>query len=253
MSGAVLITGAASGIGRATVDAVLACGWKVAAFDLPGPSLDALGEAFDPADVRCAAVDVVDEDAVAAAVASIEVGLAPLVGAVNAAGVASGVPVMDVSLADFRRILDVNVIGSFVVGRQCARVMGGRGGSIVNVGSVSGIQGNVGRAAYGASKGAVVTMSRVMAVELASRGIRVNVIAPGPVETPMVREIHSDAERAAWTSRIPLARYGSPEEIAAAAVFLLDPTRSSFITGQTLSVDGGFTIAGIVADRGART
>jgi NAD(P)-dependent dehydrogenase (short-subunit alcohol dehydrogenase family) len=125
--------------------------------------------------------------------------------------------------------------------------MGGRGkGSIVNIASVSGIRGNTGRVAYGASKGGVITMTQVMAVELAPLGIRVNAIAPGPIETPLVRAMHTEKARADWLSRVPQHRYGTPEEVAGAAVFLLDQRRSSFMTGQTLCVDGGFTAAGVM-------
>jgi NAD(P)-dependent dehydrogenase (short-subunit alcohol dehydrogenase family) len=100
--------------------------------------------------------------------------------------------------------------------------------------------------AYGASKGGVITMTKVMAVELASVGIRVNAIAPGPIETPLVQEVHTPEVRAAWMTTVPQRRYGSPDEIAGAAIFLLDQRKSSYITGQTICVDGGFSIAGIL-------
>jgi len=167
-------------------------------------------------------------------------------GVVNSAGIARDLPMLATAADTFRRILEVNVIGSFTVAREAARTMRGRGGAIVNIASVSGIQGNEGRVAYGASKGAVITMSRVMAVELAPLGIRVNVIAPGPIETPMVREVHNQQVRDTWMATVPMRRYGTPEEIAAAAIFLLDGRKSGYVTGQTLCVDGGFTIAGIM-------
>jgi NAD(P)-dependent dehydrogenase (short-subunit alcohol dehydrogenase family) len=119
------------------------------------------------------------------------------------------------------------------------------GGSIVNIASVSGIRGNAGRVAYGSSKGGVITMTKVLAVELAAMGIRVNAIAPGPIETPLVREMHTAQSRAEWLRGVPLDRYGDPSEIAGTAIFLLDSSKSSFITGQTISVDGGFTAAGL--------
>src|SRR6202035_4256626 len=107
----------------------------------------------------------------------------------------------------FRRIVEVNLIGSFVVAREAARCMKERGqGSIINIASVSGIRGNTGRVAYGASKGGVVTMTQVMAVELASAGIRVNAIAPGPIETPLVQEMHTQQARQGWISRVPQHR-----------------------------------------------
>jgi NAD(P)-dependent dehydrogenase (short-subunit alcohol dehydrogenase family) len=147
----------------------------------------------------------------------------------------------------FRRILDVNLVGSFVASREVALRMSARGsGAIVNIASVSGLRGNVGRVAYGASKGGVITMTQVMAVELARHGIRVNAIAPGPIETPLVREVHTDKVRADWLAKVPQGRYGTPSEIAGAALFLLDPAHSSFVTGQTICVDGGFTAAGLM-------
>ncbi|MBP7002641.1 SDR family NAD(P)-dependent oxidoreductase [Amaricoccus sp.] len=249
MSGAVVVTGGASGIGRAVIDAVLAEGWRAVVLDLPGAALDAARAALDPATARVAGIDVSDEAAVAAEIAEIERDFAPIAGVVNSAGIARDLPAMETDAALFRRILDINVVGSFVVAREAARAMRGRGGSIVNIASVSGLRGNEGRVAYGASKGAVVTMSLVLAVEFAEIGVRVNVVAPGPIETPMVREHHDDVARATWMGAVPMRRYGTPEEIAAAVVFLLDGSRSGYVTGQTLSVDGGFTAAGILTGK----
>lgn len=247
----ILVTGGASGIGLAVTEAVLAEGWRVVAIDLPGANLDALAARLDNARARTLALDVSDESRVGAEIARIEAEFGPIAGVVNSAGIAKDVPVMQTDPDLFRRILDVNVVGSFLVAREAARVMRGRGGSVVNIASVSGIQGNEGRVAYGASKGAVITMSRVMAVELAPLGIRVNVVAPGPIETPMVREIHTPEVRETWMATVPMRRYGAPEDIAQATVFLLDGSKSGYITGQTLAVDGGFTIAGIMSGTSA--
>jgi NAD(P)-dependent dehydrogenase (short-subunit alcohol dehydrogenase family) len=154
---------------------------------------------------------------------------------------------METSPSVFRNMLEVNVIGTFLVSREMTRRMIRRNkGSVVNIASVSGIHGNSGRLAYGASKGAVIMMTRVMAVEFAPMGIRVNAIAPGPIETPLVRKMHADATRKEWIARIPQHRYGLPAEVTGAAIFLLDSRRSSYVTGQTLCVDGGFTTAGLV-------
>lgn len=251
--GAIVVTGGASGIGRAVVDAVLAAGWQAVVLDLPGPALDAaraeLASAFGPARIRAAALDVADEAAAMAEIAAIERDFAPIAGVVNSAGVGRDLPAMETDAALFRRILDINVVGSFNVARAAAGAMRGRGGSIVNIASVSGLRGNEGRVAYGASKGAVVTMSLVLAVEFAPIGVRVNVVAPGPIETPMVRQHHDAIARETWMGVVPMRRYGTPEEIAASVVFLLDGTKSGYVTGQVLSVDGGFMAAGLLTGK----
>jgi len=246
VKGTILVTGGASGIGRAVVDAVIAEGWRAAVLDLPGSNLDGLRAAFDPATLHTAAVDVTDEAAVTDAVAALAD--APLAGVVTCAGFGRDVPFLATTTDAFRAMVEVNLLGTFTVAREAARAMRATGGgAIVTIASVSGIQGNEGRTAYGATKGAVITMSRVMAVELAPLGIRVNVIAPGPIETPLVAEVHTPAVRATWLATVPMRRYGAPSDVAAAAVFLLDPRRSGYITGQTLAVDGGFTTAGLLS------
>jgi NAD(P)-dependent dehydrogenase (short-subunit alcohol dehydrogenase family) len=250
----VLVTGGASGIGLAVVEAALGEGWRVIVADLDPGNLDRCRDSLGaPGDrVRYEQMNVADEDAVVRAIEACEAEFGPLTGVVNSAGIGRDVPALDTSVDLFRKMLEVNLIGSFVVSREAARHMRTRGaGSIINIASVSGIKGNKGRVAYGASKGGVLTMTKVMAVELASVGIRVNAIAPGPIETPLVQEIHTPEVRAAWMTTVPQRRYGSPAEIAGAAIFLLDDRKSSYVTGQTICVDGGFTTAGIIGEPSA--
>lgn len=245
----VLVTGGASGIGLAVVEAILAEGWRAIVADLDQKSLDRCKEALSPSNnrVRFERMDVADEGDVVRTIATCEAEFGPITGIVNSAGIGRDVPALDTDVDLFRKMLEVNLIGSFVLSREAAKLMREReGGSIVNIASVSGVIGNKGRVAYGASKGGVITMTKVMAVELACFGIRVNAIAPGPIETPLVQEVHTPEVRAAWMSTVPQRRYGSPDEIAGTAVFLLDPRKSSYITGQTICVDGGFSIAGIL-------
>jgi NAD(P)-dependent dehydrogenase (short-subunit alcohol dehydrogenase family) len=245
----IFVTGGASGIGLAVVEAILAEGWRAVVADLDPKSLDRCKDALGAMDdrVRYEQMNVADEDAVIRTIAACEAEFGPLTGVVNSAGIGRDVLALDTSVDLFRKMLEVNLIGSFVVSREAAKHMRARGpGSIVNIASVSGIKGNKGRVAYGASKGGVLTMTKVMAVELAPVGIRVNAIAPGPIETPLVQEIHTPEVRAAWMSTVPQRRYGSSAEIAGAAIFLLDDRKSSYITGQTICVDGGFTAAGII-------
>lgn len=245
----IFVTGGASGIGLAVVKAVLAEGWRAVVADLDAEALGRARSSLGAGDdqVRFEQLNVADEEAVVRTIAAVDSGFGPLTGVVNSAGIARDVPALETSTELFRRMLDVNVIGSFVVAREAARAMVARGaGAIVNLASVSGLKGNKGRVAYGASKGGVIIMTQVLAVELAPLGVRVNAIAPGPIDTPLVREIHTPDDRAAWTAIVPQRRYGVPEDIAAAAIFLLDGAKSGFLTGQTLAVDGGFSIAGIM-------
>jgi NAD(P)-dependent dehydrogenase (short-subunit alcohol dehydrogenase family) len=122
------------------------------------------------------------------------------------------------------------------------------GGAIVNVSSVSGLRGGKGRSAYGSSKGAVCVLTQVLANDLARSSIRVNAVAPGPVDTPMVQAIHTESDRALWKRYIPMQRYAKPDEIASVIEFLLDGARSSYLTGEIIAVDGGFRGAGILAE-----
>lgn len=242
-----LVTGGASGIGAATVDELLADGWSIAIADIDPTALAAARErwAGNPA-VRIDALDVTDEPATEKLVAAIERELGPIDGVVNSAGIAADRHVFDTPVALMRKIIDINVVGTFIVGRAAARSMAKRKrGAIVNIASISGLRGSKGRSAYGASKGAVVVMSQVMANDLARYGIRVNAVAPGPVETPMVKAVHADSDRVLWHRFIPMRRYGQPREIASVIAFLLDEQRSSYLTGEVIAVDGGFRGSGI--------
>lgn len=244
-----IVTGGASGIGLAIVEELLAVGWQVAAADRDEAALRALAE-HAPGDGRLLtfALDVTDEAAVERVVAEVTSRLGPVTGVVNSAGIAADIPTLDTPVDLYRRILDVNVIGSFLVARAAARVMRDHGGgAIVNIASVSGLRGGKGRVAYGSSKGAVVVQTQVMANDLARYGIRVNAIAPGPVETPMVQAVHTDADRETWLRHVPMKRYGRPGEIASVAVFLLDAEKAAYVTGEIIAVDGGFRGAGILA------
>ena len=139
----------------------------------------------------------------------------------------------------------VNLTGPFLCTQACAPLMlRNGGGSIVNIASISGMRASTLRVAYGTSKAALIHLTRQQAAELGTMGIRVNAIAPGPVDTAMARQVHTQDIRAGYHDAIPLNRYGTEDEIAAAVWFLCGP-ESSYVNGQTLAVDGGFDATGI--------
>lgn len=242
----VAITGSASGIGLAAARAAAEAGYRLAVADRDRAALEA-ARAVLPAEARLSELDVTDEGAVERWIAE-AADAGPLAGLVTSAGIAADVPVLETSAEQFRRILEVNVTGTFLCAKAAARRMRATGGgSIVTIASVSGMRGSKGRAAYGCSKAAVINLTQVLAVDLAADGIRANAVCPGPVETPLVARVHTPETRAHWLAHVPQRRYARPEEIAGAVLFLLDPAQSGYITGAVLPVDGGFAGAGLTA------
>lgn len=251
--GVVMVTGGASGIGLALVQGLLEDGWPVLAIDVLPERVEAARESLTaqyPSQLQCVVADVTDETHINQVVADCEADFGPLCGLVNSAGIATEMPSLDTDVATFRRILDINVIGSFLSARAVSRPMAVRGaGSIVHISSVSGMRGNYGRVAYGSSKAALINMTQVMAVEWAHSGIRVNAVAPGPIETPLAKAIHSPATRDNWNRVVAMGRYGEAHELYGPIRWLLDPTASSYVTGQVIAVDGGFTAMGLPVPR----
>jgi len=246
---AALVTGAARGIGLATAKRFLAEGWRVALLDIDKVTLDrsfyALSEANGADAVIALCCDVADAAAVAAALATVAQKFGRLDALVNNAGIAIFKPILDVSYEDWSRVLAVNLTGPFLCTQAAAPLMReSGGGAIVNITSISGLRASTLRTAYGTSKAGLAHLTQQQAIELASLGIRVNAVAPGPVDTAMAKAVHTPDIRAAYHDAIPLNRYGLETELAE-AIFFLCSDRASYITGQTLAVDGGFDATGI--------
>jgi NAD(P)-dependent dehydrogenase (short-subunit alcohol dehydrogenase family) len=236
-----LITGAARGIGLATAKRFLAEGFRVALLDIEGELLrGAVAGLADPDHTLALHCDVSDAAAVAASMDTLSKRFGRLDALVNNAGVAVFAPLLDTSDEDWSRILSVNLTGPFLCTKAAAPLMREHGGAIVNITSISAVRASTLRSAYGTSKAGLAHLTK----QLASLGIRVNAVAPGPVETAMAKAVHTPEIRADYHDAIPLNRYGLEEELAE-AIFFLCSERSSYITGQVLAVDGGFDAAGI--------
>ena len=242
MTKAALITGAARGIGLATAKRFLAENYAVALLDIDGETL-ARAVAGLTGRTLALTCDVAMADQVEAAVAQLKARFGSLDALVNNAGTAVFKPALDTSLAEFQRTMDVNLTGPFLMVKAAVPLMQ-NGAAIVNITSISGLRASALRIAYGTSKAALEHLTKQLALELSVRGIRVNAVAPGPVDTAMAKAVHSPAIRADYHDAIPLGRYGLEEEIAE-AVFFLASQRASYITGQVLAVDGGFDAIGI--------
>jgi meso-butanediol dehydrogenase / (S,S)-butanediol dehydrogenase / diacetyl reductase len=242
-----VVTGGARGIGLAIAQRFLAEGRNVALIDIDHDTLASTEAALAlPQRVLALHGDVSQPEQVRRCFEAVAARFGRVDALVNNAGVAIFKPILDTSFAEWRQVLSVNLDGAFLCTQAAAPLMLANPGSgaVVNIASISGLRASTLRVAYGTSKGALIHLTKQQAVELGTRGIRVNCIAPGPVDTEMAKLVHSVAIRSDYHDVIPLNRYGTVEEIASAAAFLCSDA-AGYVNGQVLAVDGGFEAAGV--------
>ncbi len=245
----ILITGAAGGIGRAMVRCFAESGWRVVGWDkVPRPT-------DFPAEARYQRVDLAEPEGIEAAADALRAAFPKLHALVNNAALQIAKPLLETTAEEWDAVQAVNLRAAFLVSKALfpalrAAAESGEGAAVVHVSSVHAIATSANIAAYAASKGGLLALTRAMAIEWAPYGIRVNALLPGAVDTPMLRaglargHLHNadvEAQLAELARRTVNGRVGRPEEIAAAACFLADPSQSSFMTGQPLVIDGGAT------------
>jgi NAD(P)-dependent dehydrogenase (short-subunit alcohol dehydrogenase family) len=245
---AAIVTGGGSGLGRATAEALVAKGARVAVFDLNPAAAEEVAKAIGGLAVIC---DVADDASAAAAVAKAEEAHGAACVLVNCAGIGTAVRVVSregapAPLADFEKVIRVNLVGTFNMIRLAAASMGklepvdGDRGVIVSTASVAAYEGQIGQAAYSASKGGVVAMTLPIARELARIAVRVNAIAPGIFMTPMLAGLRQDLQDSLGASVPFPARLGAPAEYAALAVHIVE---NGYINGETIRIDGALRMA----------
>jgi meso-butanediol dehydrogenase / (S,S)-butanediol dehydrogenase / diacetyl reductase len=248
-----IVTGAARGIGLEIARKLLAQGDHVLILDTDSDALYASHQALAAKfgeNVSAQVADVCDESRIKTVFDAVIEARGAISSLVNNAGIAVFKPIGSTSLTEWKRVLDVNLTGPFLCSQAAVHGMlrcaeqAQRPPAIVNICSISGLRASTLRVAYGTSKAGLMHLTRQQAVELGAQGIRVNAVAPGPVDTAMAKAVHSAQIRADYIANIPLARYGQESEIASAVCFLLSEA-ASYVNGQILAADGGFDAAGI--------
>lgn len=241
-----IVTGAAQGIGRRTSEVLAQAGYALLLLDLQ-PCEQVLALRAAGCDVEALTGDIADETFIALAVKVVMERWGRVDVLANNAGISFIAPAETIEASAFRRVLEINLVAPFVLSRAFGSIMlAQREGSIVNVASIAGLVGVSDRTAYNASKHGLIGLTRTLAGEWGGRGVRVNAVCPGWVKTEMdlADQASSGYTDDDITDRVPMGRFASPEDIARAILFLADPAQSSFINGQALAIDGGWTADG---------
>jgi meso-butanediol dehydrogenase/(S,S)-butanediol dehydrogenase/diacetyl reductase len=242
MSKTAIVTGAARGIGLATSALFIEDGWQVVMIDRDATELVKAAKAFDKAiPIIC---DVSNPEEIEKTVEEISREVNSVNALVNNAGVADFGPIAETDFARWRRVMDTNLDGVFLMSQSLLPELKKSAGAIVNIASISGLRASTLRVAYGTSKAAVIHLTKQQAAELGEFGIRANCVCPGPVKTKLAMAVHSQEIIDAYHDAIPLNRYGSEKEIAEVIVFLCSE-KASYVTGQIIASDGGFESTGV--------
>lgn len=245
----VLITGAARGIGLETAKRFLHEGWRVVMLDRLAETLQTSAHALGSNRIYPIVADVSDPEQVSGAVDDAARKFGRLDALINNAGIADFAPAMAHDYALWRQVMATNLDGPFLMTQAVVpHLIAAGGGAIVNITSISGLRASTMRVAYGTSKAALAHLTKQYAAELGEHNIRVNAVAPGPVETDMAKKVHSDEVRRAYYDVMPIPRHAEERELAN-AIWFLTSSEASYITGHVLAVDGGFDAVGIGVDK----
>jgi 3-oxoacyl-[acyl-carrier protein] reductase len=233
-----VVTGGARGIGQTIATALAGCGAHVVAADVMAAGASGATATGGGGAVEAAVMDVTDASGVEATIADVMARHGRVDILVNNAGITRDQLLMRMKRDDWDRVLNVNLTGAFICSQAVLRpMMKQRAGRIISISSVVGQMGNAGQSNYAASKAGLIGFSKALAREVASRNITVNVVAPGLIDTEMTRALSPETQNE-WLGKVPLGRFGSPEDIASAVCFLAS-SEASYITGQVLAVNGG--------------